>query len=63
VIIRVGFPDGPFVHIDDERQDRMTPEVAEDYIARAREQVLAAYKEQMAYDIAMSESLDAEPDD
>ena len=58
MIVRVGYEEGMYVHIDDERLDRMTPEVLEDYVARAREQVLLAYKDQIAYDITMREGLE-----
>lgn len=47
---------GPAIRIDDKQTDtRMTPEVAEDYLRRMREQAIHAYQEITAYNVALDQ--------
>jgi hypothetical protein len=55
VILEFSIDCGPGIRIDDEMRDtRMTPEVAEDYMRRMREQVIAAYQEIGAFDTVLN---------
>lgn len=54
MIFDFGIEGGPSMRVDDELPGtRMTPEVAEDYMRRIREQVIAAYQEITAFDVAL----------
>lgn len=53
MIVRFRIEGGPCALVDDERQERMTPELVEDYARRLREQCVLAYQEISAYDKAL----------
>lgn len=53
MMLRFAIEGGPSVELDDEQRDRMTPEVAEDYLSRMRAQCIHAYQEITAFGLAL----------
>ena len=63
MILRFSIECGPSMKLDDEQpNNRMTPEVAEDYMRRMREQVIAAYQEVAAFNTALDREPEPQPE-
>ena len=60
MILKFSIEGGPSIKVDDEHRERMTPEVAEDYMRRMREQVIAAYQEVAAFEVALRQPVEGD---